>query len=253
LRRFFINNEKSRYVLVGFYPAHDYQILVEFGGSRIQSIKRTYQHVSTLAEHLPELYDSVYLGKRYDYKDDEFRLQCSGTDSVFRMYLTIDSFLLKVVMYVILWACYILFKPRKLSIPLREMTLWRMLFLRKHLASLLNLSQLFADSYCTTNFFTNSNLYSYKTIVWQIGCYKTYVMYFVTIYLVLVWLVSFFISHSWPIPAKCSAPPHIITCIHSLQKWNTDRIPKPTHPLFLGTRSHSDKGLWSAGMARGIP
>jgi hypothetical protein len=60
---------------------------LEFGGSRSQSITLTAQHVNTLAEHLPELYDAVYLGKRYSYKDGEFKLQCSGTDSVARLYL----------------------------------------------------------------------------------------------------------------------------------------------------------------------
>jgi hypothetical protein len=44
-------------------------------------------HVKSLAEHLPELYDAVYFGKPYRYKDGEFKLQCSGTDSVARMYL----------------------------------------------------------------------------------------------------------------------------------------------------------------------
>jgi hypothetical protein len=30
---FFINTENSRYDSVGFFPANDYPILVEFGGS----------------------------------------------------------------------------------------------------------------------------------------------------------------------------------------------------------------------------
>jgi hypothetical protein len=65
LRRvFFVNTEKSRYVSVGFYPAHDYHIFVEFGGSRIQPITFTEQHVKTLVEHLPELCDAMYFGKR---------------------------------------------------------------------------------------------------------------------------------------------------------------------------------------------
>jgi hypothetical protein len=42
LRRiFFLNNEKSRYVSIGFYPAHDYQIFVEFGAPRIAPITIT--------------------------------------------------------------------------------------------------------------------------------------------------------------------------------------------------------------------
>jgi hypothetical protein len=97
----FINAQKSRYVSIGLYPAHDYQVLSEFGGSRSQSITLTSQHVKTLAEHLPELYDAVYLGKRYRYKDGEFKLQCSGTDSVVRLYLNKRFVTLKIVIYVI--------------------------------------------------------------------------------------------------------------------------------------------------------
>jgi len=41
LRRLFIlNDDKSRYVSVGFYPAHNYQPLVEFGGTRILPLSR---------------------------------------------------------------------------------------------------------------------------------------------------------------------------------------------------------------------
>jgi hypothetical protein len=72
---------------VGYYPVHDYQVLAEFEGSRSQSITLTAQHVKTLSEHFSELYDAVYLGKRYHYKDSEFNLQCIRTDSVPRMYL----------------------------------------------------------------------------------------------------------------------------------------------------------------------
>jgi hypothetical protein len=53
LRRvFFLNQEKSRYVSVGFYPAQNYQPLVEFGGARINPTTLTEKQVSTLSEHL---------------------------------------------------------------------------------------------------------------------------------------------------------------------------------------------------------
>jgi hypothetical protein len=37
-RLFFLKKEKSGYVSIGFYPAHDYQIFVEFGGRRTTPI-----------------------------------------------------------------------------------------------------------------------------------------------------------------------------------------------------------------------
>jgi hypothetical protein len=86
---------------VGIYPANDYQVLAEFEGSRSQSINLTAQHGKTLPEHLPQSYDDVYLGKRFRYKFGKFKLQCSGTDSVARMYLNKRFLLLKIVIYVI--------------------------------------------------------------------------------------------------------------------------------------------------------
>ena len=69
LRRvFFLNAEKSRYVAVGFYPARNYQVLVEFGGLRIAPIILTEQHVRTLVEHLPKLYEIMCRGENYSTK-----------------------------------------------------------------------------------------------------------------------------------------------------------------------------------------
>jgi hypothetical protein len=55
----FINNEKSKYVSVGFYPAKNYQPLVEFGGAKILPITLAEQHVKTMAENLPRLCNAL--------------------------------------------------------------------------------------------------------------------------------------------------------------------------------------------------
>jgi hypothetical protein len=58
LRRvFFLNSDRSKYVSVGFYPALDYQPLVEFGGSLntpilitpdiVESMANTYRECAT--------------------------------------------------------------------------------------------------------------------------------------------------------------------------------------------------------------
>ena len=60
LRRvYFLNEERTRYVSVGFYPADNYQVLAEFGGPRITPITLTQQHVRTLMENLPALCDAM--------------------------------------------------------------------------------------------------------------------------------------------------------------------------------------------------
>jgi hypothetical protein len=83
---FFLNNEKSRYVSSGLYPARNYQIFLEFGSPRITAITLSEQHVKTLADHLPKLCEAMCRGECYTCKDDVFRLQCTGNNSVARMY-----------------------------------------------------------------------------------------------------------------------------------------------------------------------
>ena len=59
LRRvFFLDENKTRYVLVAFYPSMDYMPMVEFGWSKIGPIRLTEQQVTAMAEHLPRLCDA---------------------------------------------------------------------------------------------------------------------------------------------------------------------------------------------------
>jgi hypothetical protein len=164
LRRvFFLNTEKSRYVSVGFYPAHDHQIFVEFGGSRIQPITFTEQHVKTFTEHLPELCDAMYLGKRYTCKDDVFKLLCSGTDNVARIYqkkgfVTFKRYDLRYLMNML----HLVQDQQTRCILARDDVAYALL--ARGSCEFVE-PQLFVDSYCTTNCFTKSKHCSYKTIV----------------------------------------------------------------------------------------
>ena len=62
---FFINEDKSRYISIGFYPSEGYQPRVEFGGAKIRPIKLMEQHVAILAEHLPPLCTALCANKQY--------------------------------------------------------------------------------------------------------------------------------------------------------------------------------------------
>ena len=87
LRRvYFLNEERSRYVSVGFYPSDNYQVLAEFGGPRIAPITHTEHHVRTLVEALPALCDAMQRDELYTRKDGSFRLRSSKTHSCARMY-----------------------------------------------------------------------------------------------------------------------------------------------------------------------
>ena len=87
LRRvFFLNEEKTRYVSVGFYPSENYRVLVEFGGPRIVPIRLAEQHVRTLMEALPALCDAMRCCKLFTRKDGAFRIRSSRGHNCARLY-----------------------------------------------------------------------------------------------------------------------------------------------------------------------
>ena len=62
---FFINEDKTKYVSVGYYPARDYQPLVEFGAIRRGGSKcliLSDEEVTALADCLPAIRDSMCVG-----------------------------------------------------------------------------------------------------------------------------------------------------------------------------------------------
>jgi len=64
-RMLFINKDKTKYMSVGFYPARDYQPLVEFGATRrggCKSLILTDEQVTALADCLLEIRDSMCVG-----------------------------------------------------------------------------------------------------------------------------------------------------------------------------------------------
>ena len=64
-RLFFINSDRTKYVSVGFYPARDYQPMVEFGAIRrgeSKSIILKDKHIDTLADCLPKMLVSICNG-----------------------------------------------------------------------------------------------------------------------------------------------------------------------------------------------
>jgi hypothetical protein len=76
---FFINEDYSKYVAVGFYPARDYQVFAEFGVSKERPPLLTEQHVRTFAEHLPRLCNAVCRKGHYSCIDGDFKLVTAGS------------------------------------------------------------------------------------------------------------------------------------------------------------------------------
>jgi hypothetical protein len=74
LRRIFFGTNKIGYVSVGFYPARNYNVLVEFGGPKLTRNTLADQYVRTLAEHLPALCEKMCNDEEYRCENCDFRL-----------------------------------------------------------------------------------------------------------------------------------------------------------------------------------
>ena len=86
-RVFFINEDKPRYVSVGFYPSQNYQTDIEFGGSRIKPVILMDQHVTTMAECLPRICVAMYDDGQFACSDGSFRLIKTGSYLIARLYI----------------------------------------------------------------------------------------------------------------------------------------------------------------------
>jgi hypothetical protein len=77
LRRvFFLNDEKSRYVSVGFYPTCNYQPFVEFGGTRILPLVLPTDYVNVVTEQLPGLVERMCRNEQFAWcsEDGDFKI-----------------------------------------------------------------------------------------------------------------------------------------------------------------------------------
>jgi len=88
LRRvFFINEEKNRYVSVGYYPTLNYQPLVEFVGSKIIPVIIDPQHVEIMVACLSRIREAMCDNGQFSWSDGAFRLNTIGSYRVARLYM----------------------------------------------------------------------------------------------------------------------------------------------------------------------
>ena len=86
-RVFFINEENTRYISIGFNPARNYRPLVAFGGSKIKPVLLTEQYVATMADCLPRICNSMCGNEQYGRSDGPFRLNTTGCNRIARLYI----------------------------------------------------------------------------------------------------------------------------------------------------------------------
>jgi hypothetical protein len=88
LRRvFFINARKSKYISVGFYPARNYEPMVEFGSGRNNSIILGDTQVRYLSEAIPRVCESLCNNESVSFKDGKLRLTTTASKIGARLYL----------------------------------------------------------------------------------------------------------------------------------------------------------------------
>ena len=88
-RVYFTNKEKSKYVLVGFYPAKNYHSLLELSGAKLLPNVLTDAYVATMAQKLPSLLAAMCRNEQY---------QCKSDDGVFWMNTTRSYRFVKVLL-----------------------------------------------------------------------------------------------------------------------------------------------------------
>jgi len=94
-RLFFINEDRTKYVSVGCYPARDYLPLVEFGvvrrGGGPKTLIFSDEQVDAMAEGLPMLWDAMCIGEPPDggrrCESGAFRLDVTRSRHTARLYV----------------------------------------------------------------------------------------------------------------------------------------------------------------------
>jgi hypothetical protein len=81
LRRvFFLNEDRTKYVSVAFYPGQEYAALVEFKKATAAPLILTQQHLTILVEHLPHLIETLCNDGNYTSGvHDNFSVVTGGT------------------------------------------------------------------------------------------------------------------------------------------------------------------------------
>ena len=69
---------KIKYISVGFYPARNYQPMLEIGTLKSAPIILTDQHVKTLSDHLPGQFGALWRRDFYNLMDGEFAMHSAS-------------------------------------------------------------------------------------------------------------------------------------------------------------------------------
>ena len=86
-RVFFIAEDKSKFVSVGYYPARGYQPLAKFGGAKKLPLLLDAQQLQTMAENIAALCNALSTNEHFSKKDGDFKMNTTGNYRIARVYL----------------------------------------------------------------------------------------------------------------------------------------------------------------------
>jgi len=88
LRRvFFIAEDKSKFVSLGFYPACGYQRLAEFGGAKKFPLLLNAQQLQTMTDNIAALCNALSTNEHFSTKDGDFKMNTTCSYRIARVYL----------------------------------------------------------------------------------------------------------------------------------------------------------------------
>jgi len=88
LRRvFFIAEDKTKFVSLGFYPARGYQPLAEFGGAKKLPLLLNAQQLQTMADNIAALCNALSPNGQFSTKDGDFKMNTTDSYRIARVYL----------------------------------------------------------------------------------------------------------------------------------------------------------------------
>ena len=88
LRRvFFIAEDKSKFVSVGYFPARGYQPLAEFGGAKKLPLLLDIPQLQILAENIGNLCNALSANEHFSKKEGDLKMNTTGSYRIARVHL----------------------------------------------------------------------------------------------------------------------------------------------------------------------
>jgi len=86
-RVFFIAEDKSKFVSLGFYPVRWYQPLAEFGSAKKLPLLLNAPQLQTMADNIAALCKALATNEQFSTKNVDFKMNTTGSYRIARVYI----------------------------------------------------------------------------------------------------------------------------------------------------------------------